>query len=255
MSAIKLLGTLLIMLSSLFARLGLAGTDAVYPLMPRQINLSGVLVDFSIPENFSKDMPADDMIERVNLSDKSLFEDATRFTLLRRWWDFKSPSFWKPDPGTLMMSILVQDKPSGREYNTLDRADFVRLVHDRLVDIHGEDAYQHEDAPSRVYLPFIDDYREFIFNGQRWLEHPLGGITERESYYIPLSRDHLLLVDFTFMKGDRASDESFYPKAKAEIERIMSSFRVTYPEGSAVAKSVEDPDIVPFEEVKKALKH
>lgn len=247
-------GVLVIMLMALFSKLGLAESVETAPLKPRQIVLSKAVVDFSIPENFSKQMPADDMIDQVNLDDAALFADPERFTLLRRWWDFKPEHFWQSSPGTLMMSVLVQEKAQGSEYDLLDRQQFVRLLQQRLIDVHGTDTFQYEDAPTRVYLPFVDDYQEMVFKGQRWIMHPLGGITERESYYIPLTQTQFLLVDFTFMKSTLVSDDAYYPKAKHQIERIMSSFHVSYPQGSLVGKAVEDPDLLSFDEVKKALK-
>ncbi len=70
-SLIKYCIQVMIMLATITKAFGLSSPPEQYPLQPRQINLSGNIVHFSMPENFSRDMPAEDMKETINLDDRS----------------------------------------------------------------------------------------------------------------------------------------------------------------------------------------
>lgn len=89
---------------SLACLFGLSKEDTDIPYMPRQINLSGNIVNFSTPENFSKDFPANDLIENYELN-KVKAEHPIE--LLRRWWAFSDNSFFKKNVGTMMMTVHI----------------------------------------------------------------------------------------------------------------------------------------------------
>src|SRR5690606_36028018 len=56
-------------------------------LHPRQINLSGNIFHFSMPEDFSRDMPAANMVEVLEITDLKKFDNPEYGNLIRRWWD------------------------------------------------------------------------------------------------------------------------------------------------------------------------
>ena len=90
------------------------------PYMPRQIDLSGNIVNFSMPENFSPDFPADDLVENFNLNDSSVFKKNNSVALLRRWWDFKDNSFFSKEMGTMMIdnTCLSSERIIRRYYSS-----------------------------------------------------------------------------------------------------------------------------------------
>ena len=66
--------TVVIAMLSITQLFGSSKENNNFPYMPRQINLSGNIVNFSIPENFSTDFPADDLkdVEDNTLKPKEL---------------------------------------------------------------------------------------------------------------------------------------------------------------------------------------
>jgi hypothetical protein len=62
-------------------------------LHSRQIDISGNVFHFAMPEDFSNEMPAGDMVEVLDISDLSRFDDPQYGNLIRRWWDIKEPGW------------------------------------------------------------------------------------------------------------------------------------------------------------------
>ena len=252
-----LMAGLLMMLATLFQRFSLVAQAEPVPMAPRQIEFSGNIVQFTIPESFSKDMPADDMIERVDLADEAVFADPKQFTLLRRWWDYRSGGLWRKDLGTLMMSILVQRKPADSEWDILNRAQFIRAIHGGLERTYAQNnrgALERGQPEFETLLPYIDNYEEFVFGGQRWLRHPLAGNTVSHTYYIPITETDYLMVDFTYMQADGVARDDYYDAVLPDVERIMNSFHISFAAGNPARAAVEDPSVVDFEEVKSMMK-
>lgn len=73
----------------------------------RQINLSGNIFHFALPEDFSRDMPAADMVETLDIGDSKKFDNPEYGNLIRRWWDIKEPGWFGKKLGTVMMDISV----------------------------------------------------------------------------------------------------------------------------------------------------
>ncbi len=245
------------MLAAWLQRFGLGARAKSAAMAFRQIELSGNIVQFAMPEGFSRDMPADDVVERVDLSHDALFHDARHFTLLRRWWDYRSGGLWRKDLGTLMMSILVRRRPAGSEWDMLDRAQFILTIHDELERTYAQDnreALERGQPEFETLLPYIENYEEFVFGGQRWLRHPLAGNTVSHAYYIPLTKTDYLMVDFTYMQADGVARDDYYDAVRPEVERIMNSFHVSYAAANPARAAVEDPNVVDFEEVKSLMK-
>ena len=79
-------------MSGLSQLLGLTA-NAAPTIYPRQVDLSGNIFHFAMPENFSKDMPAENMVEKLDIQDLEKFTDPEYGNIIRRWWDIKKPGF------------------------------------------------------------------------------------------------------------------------------------------------------------------
>ncbi len=100
----------IVMLKSLLNAFGM-GKEHVPTMYPRKINLSGNIFGFKMPENFSRDMPAEDMVERLDMEKSEALRKDGYVTLLRRWWDLREPGWFGKEQGTIMMSVSVRTKP------------------------------------------------------------------------------------------------------------------------------------------------
>ncbi|MGQ9427677.1 hypothetical protein ACXYTJ_17105 [Gilvimarinus sp. F26214L] len=121
-------------LTSLFS-----GGIKAQELLPRSIDLSGNIFQFSLPEDFSRDMPAANMVERLDIRDRNNFDVPEYGNLMRRWWDIKEPGWFGKRLGTTMMDLSVQRVAANtqnilheRPYSIGNRLDFMLMLIDRF---------------------------------------------------------------------------------------------------------------------------
>ena len=225
------------MLSVITKVFGLSTTPEHHPLMPREINLSGNIIHFAMPENFSRDMPAGDMIESVNLSDKSIYQDYQKFTLIRRWWDFKDGGFFGKEYGTLMMSLYIKEASDSLAIDTLKPLDFIDIIID---DIERNKPENHD--PLRVYSDYFAAYREKFFNNQRWVEYAQDKAnppTISFLYAIPITDKQYIVAEFTSAPNDDIGIRGFVDNYTMPFaEKILDSFQVDYTNGNPTKQAI-----------------
>ena len=66
----------------------------------RTANLSGNYFSFAMPEDFSKDMPAEDLVENLDITDLKKFDKPEYGNLIKRWWDIREPGFFGKNLGS-----------------------------------------------------------------------------------------------------------------------------------------------------------
>lgn len=98
------IGALLIMLSPLLKVFGMSKVPTEITLgATRHVNISGNVLSFAMPENFSGEMPAEPLIETLNLN--ALTKESSGL-LLQCWWDIKEPVFFGKALGSTKMDLL-----------------------------------------------------------------------------------------------------------------------------------------------------
>lgn len=236
-SLIKYSLQVVIMFAVISKAFGLGKTPEDSPLMPRQINLSGNVVHFSIPENFSQDMPAEDMIESIDLADQSVYHDDQRFTLIRRWWDFKESGFFGKDYGTLMMSLYLKQASDSLSVNTLKPLDFIDIIIDDI-----EKNKSGDDDSLMVYSDYFTAYKEEWFSEQRWLMYIQGHANVAQHtmlYAIPVTENQYIVAEFTSAPSSGIGARGFIENYSGPfIENIMTSFHVEYTSDNPVKQAV-----------------
>ena len=238
---ILILLVILPMLSILKA-FGLSQEKQDYPYMPRQINLSGNIVNFSMPENFSLDFPADDLVEVLNLNDEKLFQDKKPVTLLRRWWDFKDDSFFAKEVGTMMMTIHIYKTKDPSE----DISHPISFIKTLLKEMEKRDKEENKNRSEKdkVYFPqFYQSFGEKTHSNQRWLRG--GGADTYETQmafheWIQINSNHYLGVEFHFAPNTHISMRSFVDTYCRDMqEKIMSSFDIIYANENSIKLKLE----------------
>ena len=226
---------IIIMLSIIYKVLGVTKPLETAPLMPRQINLTGNIVHFAMPENFSRDMPAADMIETVNLADKAVYQDAAKFTLIRRWWDFKEGGWFGKEYGTLMMSLYVKEVPDSLTLDITDPMNFIEIIIDQINKHKTND-------PMMVNSDYFGAYKERWFNNQRWLNYVQGhlnGNTMTILYAVPVSQRTYIVAEFTSAPANNIGMRYFIDTfTEPFMQQIMASFKIDYVAGNPVKDAV-----------------
>lgn len=229
------------MLATISKAFGLSSPPEQYQLMPRQINLSGNVVHFSMPENFSKDMPAEDMIESVDLTDKAIYQDHQKFTLIRRWWDFKDSGFFGKKFGTLMMSIYLKEASESLNINTLKPLDFIEILIDDI-----EKGKPEIKEGLMVYSDYFTAYDEKWNNNQRWLKYaqgPLDGTQYSFLYAIPITDKQYIVAEFTTAPNEGIGIRGFIENFTSPfMDKIMESFLVDYVDHNPAKQAVLKAD-------------
>ena len=226
-------------------------------LYPRQINLSGNVFHFAMPEDFSKDMPAGDMVEVLDISDLSRFDDPQYGNLIRRWWDIKESGWFGKNLGTVMMDISVQKVVPNqrklihdRSYDIKDRMDFMLMLDDSFHQRYDQ-LNRESSSPDRAvayhssFVTMVGDkietnYREFIFNQQKWVENGIVG--PRNDLIIilaiPIDERVYLEASFTYSKNDDAHLRDFRNAGFAKMANIQKIFLIDYVESNPFKKIV-----------------
>jgi len=231
----------LIMLAVFSKVMGFSKPQDQPPLMPRQINLSGNILYFSIPENFSVDFPADDMIESVDLTDKKLFGNPDKFTLIRRWWDIKESGFFAKDIGTIMMSIYIKEKPDRLDKNLLEPLGLIGTIID---DFKKQDETK-SNSGTALYPDFYEAYSISTFNKNNWINYPVENPenhTHDIFHAITISDNNYVVVHFSFAPTNSVDVRSFIESyGRGFMEEIMNSFDIKYTGGSQVPAIIKQP--------------
>jgi len=227
-----------------------------HPYMPRQINLSGNIVNFSIPENFSLDFPADDLVENLNINDQNVFAKNNSFSLLRRWWDYKDDSFFAKEVGTMMMTIHVYKTEDSSE----DISHPIGFVKTLLFEMEKRSKDENEGRKGDDIIFYPEHYQSFIqlqYNNKNWLSSGAGTMYEKDKafyYWIPVSPKNYLAVEFHFAPNSNISIRPFIDNyCRDMLEKIMSSFDVIYSSENSIKIKLEKNSRLKLDELIKEL--
>ncbi len=231
------------MLASISKVLGLGTAPDQQTLMPREINLSGNIIHFSMPENFSRDMPAEDMIESIDLNDKSVYRDYQKFTLIRRWWDFKDSGFFAKEYGTLMMSLYLKEVSDKLTVNTLKPLDFIDII---IEDINRNKPNSGTIDPLMEFSDHFTAYRESWRNNYRWLEYIQGHVNGDKFslfYALPVSDRQYIVAEFISAPNAGIGIRGFLDNFTLPFTtKIMETFQIEYSPDNPAKQAVLKTD-------------
>lgn len=253
----KLLG--IIMMSGLSQLLGLTA-NAAPTMYPRQVDLSGNIFHFAMPENFSKDMPAENMVEKLDIQDLEKFTDTEYGNIIRRWWDIKKPGFFGKEVGTVMMDISIQKKASNikklihkNEYNIVDRLDFLLMLNDKLHQRYDElnKSYHNQGGDGSDYsvdfcyligTTIKSDYRDYLYNGQKWIGYTVTAPNAQliVGLVTPITDQAYIELVFTFSPNHDTSPNEFLDVAHMTTQLIEDSLLVNYAANNPIKQAIEN---------------
>ncbi|WP_040390944.1 hypothetical protein [Cellvibrio sp. BR] len=228
-------------------------------IYPRQVSLSGNIFHFSMPENFSKDMPAANMIEILNIENLQKFDNPEYGNIIRRWWDIKKPGFFGKELGTVMMDISIQRIPKNKKkvlsektFNITNRLDFMMMINEQLhnrfdqlnreiePELPGTYAY-YFSCCSLLGEKILSNYRDHIYGNQKWLGYsvaaPLNQLIAGRA--LPINKNSYLEVIFTYSPNQNVPPREFQNIAHQTTQPIENSFKVDYLPENEIKNLVE----------------
>jgi len=228
---------------------------------PRSVDLSGNILTFAMPGNFSRDMPADDLITQVDIQSDNFVKRKGNKTLIRRWWDVKAPGLFGKELGVVMMSISIEPLPTSHrqlidleDLDSRNRFDFIMLLsehlHQKYKGINNEVEGDTPGEPAYFYSSFakigetIEAYFwDDIFNGQLWTRYGAGGPHDQLSnhYVIPVSDRAFIEVAFTFSPNQGIeSPRQFLEAGRRMTDPILRSLEIEYTPNNPYRVLVEE---------------
>lgn len=224
--------------------------------MPRQINLSGNIINFSIPENFSKDMPADDLVEKLDLNDKNLFNKTNSVALLRRWWDFKDDSFFSKNVGSMMMTIHVY-KVKKSDEDISHPIGFINVLFEEMERRDKEENIGRDES-TKVYFPeHYQSFFEKIINNQKWIRGGSSDANELQKAFHEwkqITPKHFIGVEFHFAPNNSIGMRPFLDTyCRDMLEKIMSTFDVIYSNDNPIKAKLEKNSQLNLEKLIKKM--
>ncbi len=227
----------------------------------RIVDLGLAKLYFSLHEDFSKDMPAAPLIEKVDARHDESLESLDNGFLLQRWWDIKEPGIFGKYIGMLMLSVGVHRAPINkkqfvhdRPYDLLDRLDLMLALNDRfhqMYDEHNNDvrangnddlAYYSASLFSGFKNDYSTTYRDEIINRTKWISYGISGQNwERiDIHVLPLSNDRFLELRFTYSPdktkiSTRDFNDLVYEK---KVAPMLDKFHIEFNEHSQDVKAL-----------------
>lgn len=238
-----LISLVIISMLSISQFFGTAKVSKEIQYMSRQINLSGNIVKFSMPENFSPDFPANDLVKSLDITNSDNFKKSNSVELLRRWWDFKDDSFFAKEMGTMMMTIHVYHKNDSTE----ELSHPVGFVKTLLSEMEKRSKEENLGRSGDDIIFFPEHYQSFIqlkYNNQSWFSSGSGTMSENDKvfyYWVPVTENHFLAVEFHFAPSTNTSFRPFIDQYCRDVfEKIMSSFDILYSSENSIKAKLKD---------------
>jgi len=231
------------MLTTFLKTLGLTQASVDTSFHKRQINLSDNCISFAMPENFSRDFPAEDMVESVDLDHAAGISNYHGVTLLRRFWDFKSDGFFKKNIGTLVLLLYVKKIPDGCQKNLAHPLEFVEVLQKALCEHYEKSNKTTAEEYRFVYSDFFNTFGEYIFNQHRWIRYIRLREDGREGaahYAIPITPSHYFVAEFISLPTNTIGMRNFTSTYTDEfIDKIVDTFDVAYAAGNHLVQGIQ----------------
>ncbi|HNG59279.1 MAG TPA: hypothetical protein PKZ52_05595 [Cellvibrionaceae bacterium] len=232
-------------------------------MYPRVIQLPDAELRFSMMEDFSNDMPAEPLIEKIESANLSELKNITdRFVIGRRWWDLKPPGWFKKSWGSIQMTLMlggaINKQGAKLDFCTFSQADFMVFYHEALVEKwrkHNESITPENQIQFGVYVMSL-----FGAIGQEFIPHSgfkqtghnallLESVAAQDaniySYYsIPVGRDTFLEFEFIGAPDLNGSPYLFQAQADERINSIRQSVALKLDQNRSCVAGVLDKWVV-----------
>jgi hypothetical protein len=244
---------------SLVSKLFGSGSSIATPVgQTRQVNLSGNVFSFAMPEDFSRDMPAEDLVEQLDINNLELFNNPEYGNLIRRWWDIKHAGFFGQKLGTVMMDISVQRVPENSQkrihskpYNISNRLDLLLMIDeilhfrfDELIEstknLGDKFSYYLMNFSTLIGFKLNSAYRDKILDQKKWIAYSVGAPENQMivGYVLPVTNSVYLELVFTYSPDQNVLPRDFLNVAYQKTDIVENSARVEYLAGNAMKNIV-----------------
>ncbi|HRH77551.1 MAG TPA: hypothetical protein PK129_09420 [Cellvibrionaceae bacterium] len=215
-------------------------------MFERVVQLPDAELRFSMAEDFSKDMPAAPLVEKVTIDMlQELKSLGDRFVVGRRWWDVRPPGWFKKTWGSIQMTAVIGaaiDKQGARlNFCNFSQVDFLRFYREALIERwrhHNEELSPESKLQFGVEIPsffgaigqrFVPHYLYKKTHGNIPLLETAAGYSGVINYYfsVPVADGIYLELEFVGAPSVDVSAYVFHDLALNKINAIKDSIFLT----------------------------
>lgn len=193
-----------------------------------RVNLSGKILEFSIPGNISADFPPQPPTDQ-NVYDPEHYAKWPSFLLSEFYWDYKARNLiWQEIYGTLKMRINVHQAPEQYNKQVLDLDKFPNIIEAVLRDMYNVPS-GHNITDTGLELPEKSQRVALKDNTTAFKYTVKGGSNQSGyiAYAIPLNESYFLKIMFTIMVSHSKEDKNWYQYCLQDIDKIINRLSLT----------------------------
>lgn len=220
----------------------------------RRVELGKAVFQFAMPEDFSLDMPAEPLVERLDIDDPDFLQNPEDGILIRRWWDIEDPGFLGRKLGTVMMSIgarkaannsrrLVYERP----FDLSNHVEFLMMLNEYIRLLYPKNKRHRpassEDSGHLFSIPelavllgpdLLTFYQKEWLGGQMWTRYcvfpPHASIIV--NYALPLNSNVFLEASFNYSPSVGVVVRRFLDVASKKMDCVRDRFYLKSSNGS-----------------------
>jgi len=187
-----------------------------------KFDLSGSIISFSSPTNYSKDFPAPSKDKYLfNIYDKAVYTDSENTRVIRQsHWDYGKGFFFGKVKGTLSMTAVLYHT-SQKDIDLKNNEDFIKAL-----KLDFEKANSKQDIEDfGIEVPLNYSLKDLQGTSWGYYEYFIDS-NKKISYTVALSDQHYLKVNFNFINNSHNEKNDWIEQAETTINEIMSSFEM-----------------------------
>lgn len=228
----------------------------------RSVDLGVATLQFSMQEDFSRDMPAIPLVENVDVRKIELLNKLEGGFLLQRWWDIKTPGLFGKNIGMLMMSVSLHAVPENRRmvvhdkpFDIFERFDLILSLNERFHQTYDEHNKQAENSGNEEFIyhgapilnghdgSYTTPFRDDVVNNTKWTSYSIAtdlGAEMTVAHVVPLTPHSMLELRFTYSPDkSKISVLDFYESVKENrVSPTFNSFKIIFNSESSEAKNL-----------------
>lgn len=208
---------------------------------PLRFNLSGNILELSIPDNVSPEMPPTELIPDLDINSAETFRGASKIPLMKVMYDFPRPGWRKRDYGSMALTLWLHKKPATFEDDIFQREHLIKAIQVDLKNDYqsfNEKVWNDGLAAGKLSVDLVDEMMNFSGNSDEeiidhkinstlWVEHFISGLERHRVYCSAISKSSYLCIDFEDMHSNGTFFDEMIEVSTPYSDAIIKSVNLT----------------------------
>lgn len=209
--------------------------------IPFLFDLSGNILEISIPDNISPDMPLTERVPGIDLEASNTFKSSNQIPLMKVMYDFSKPGWRKLDYGSMVMTIWLHKKPVSYLGDIFERTNLIKAVQIDLKNNYqafNDKVWNEGLADGKLSVDLVNEMINFSGNTEEeiidhklnerlWVEHFLGGLENHRVYCTSITNSHYVSIDFEDMAASNIHFDEMIEISTPYSNAIMNTAKLS----------------------------